>query len=1506
MTILRLSRILVLVALALILGSAANAQNPGYQNNVGMQPYGSYIATDIDTVDLAHGGLKIHIPVVSRKARGFDSSVSLNYDSKYWSAIPYTFDYMGTTMERYIWETNTGGGGPSMAVTPGGNGISNNQQVYTCTQYDDQAPPPQLIVYSNWQYLASDGTAYNFPVRKVQQYPPVGNPNIICTDAIASTPQLLTAPSENGGMKIDISAYDGSGSNTPRTVKAWFKDGTLFNPQAGLVNLTDTNGNQCCDSQNGWVLDSLGRPFFGSSGPGGTSFYDSNGQVRTVQIQTTTLQLSAPFLTSGPASPDSCGFDVNNGHLTVWQSITLPNGLTYTFSYDDPDHPGQSNPYGEITKITLPTGGYIKYKWTTLPEVDVAPGDAICGPPSLDSRVVIERDVSDGVNVSVWTYSYSGGITTVTDPLGNIQAHTFTDLGDAFEGAPLIVETQVEYRNPSNTPLRRVTTDWATDTGPTAAASLLNPPDGTGDPTGYLFGMTRARNPRVIRVTTTLLDTNQVAKTETDYLDCYSWSAYGQNLTDCPANPTQVRQYDYAVGAPGLLVRYSTLAYKHASDSNYFNAHIWDLVTLKSVYDGSGVLWASTQYGYDTTTLGPPITGVPYHDDADYPVTNLLRGNQTSVGRFLCASAGCASGIWLTSTNYFNQVGNLIQATDPNTNSTYFSYADNFTDSSKNGNTQGFITSVTYPTTSNGVPHVEGTQYFWYTGSVAASCGQNYSNPAACSNSQNPTQSSPVPDYAKYSYDMLGRPLTVTKGDGGTASFTFSDLTSNATPLTVGTSSKVDTYNTLVNTVVLDGLGRTTTTQLNSDPCGADLTDTTYDALGRKSTLTNPYRLTDFCNVSTSTNGTTAYQYDALGRVKLVIAPDGSQVSTSYSGNSVTVADPAGRQRRSVTDALGRIIQVFEDPSGLNYETDYTYDVLDNLTNVVQSGSRQRSFAYDSLSRLTGATNPESGTILYAYDSDGNLLTKYDARGVTATMTYDQLNRILTKTYNDSPQTPSASFVYDVSNLWGGTQTNTIGKLMEESTGTGTIATVFNYDSMGRVTLANHCLPAVCKGLGYGYNFLGDVAHFSNDNGLDLYQTFDPAGRVTQVTSAGMATVPTTLATTSSFTPAGAISQMTYGNGLVEASVYNNRLQPTQLRTYLPGTGGGCGEVCGGGGNDGPPPSPDTDILNLSYGYATSAGTNNGNVTSLTSTATQVFMRTYTYDSLNRLSTMSSPDDASGCYGLSWTYDAWGNRPTQSATGGSGSACPQPNHGVLPNNRLTDSGFSYDTAGNMTGDGHHTYMYDAENHLMQVDGALGNCSTATACYIYDARGARVEKITSAGKIDYLRDLWGNVAVEWETGLNGYTGWGNGYIYANGQLLAEYEGATTYFVHKDHLGSTRVMTNISGGVTNSMDYFPYGEISSSAVLVPVVDEGFESGLIGWVAGFWGCNSTTSTTQYHSGASSLAQTGSVTGGSYQDVTGLTSGATYQVSVWVKADAGTRPKPCSGRMTPRAEMP
>jgi len=107
-------------------------------------------------------------------------------------------------------------------------------------------------------------------------------------------------------------------------------------------------------------------------------------------------------------------------------------------------------------------------------------------------------------------------------------------------------------------------------------------------------------------------------------------------------------------------------------------------------------------------------------------------------------------------------------------------------------------------------------------------------------------------------------------------------------------------------------------------------TDSAYDGLGRAKTVSNPYRPAGEVAQYTTT------VYDLEGRVTSVTTPDNAVVSTSYNGNNVTVTDQAGKARKSVTDALGRLIEVYEDPAALNYQTTYAYDVLDNLTTVTQ------------------------------------------------------------------------------------------------------------------------------------------------------------------------------------------------------------------------------------------------------------------------------------------------------------------------------------------------------------------------------------------------------------------------------------------------------------------------------------------------------------------------------------------------------------------------------------------
>lgn len=167
----------------------------------------------------------------------------------------------------------------------------------------------------------------------------------------------------------------------------------------------------------------------------------------------------------------------------------------------------------------------------------------------------------------------------------------------------------------------------------------------------------------------------------------------------------------------------------------------------------------------------------------------------------------------------------------------------------------------------------------------------------------------------------------------------------------------LDSSRFLQSTQYFDGLGRPWR-KATSEGATSILVDTQYDVMGRTWKVSNPYRSGD--PILWTTTG-----YDQLSRIISVTTPDGAQVGTAYGGSTsgtlgstVTVTDQALRKRKSVTDGLGRMREVYEDPTGLNYLTSYTYDTLDNLVRVSQ-GTQSRYFMYDSFKRLIRARNPE-------------------------------------------------------------------------------------------------------------------------------------------------------------------------------------------------------------------------------------------------------------------------------------------------------------------------------------------------------------------------------------------------------------------------------------------------------------------------------------------------------------------------------------------------------------------
>jgi RHS repeat-associated protein len=119
----------------------------------------------------------------------------------------------------------------------------------------------------------------------------------------------------------------------------------------------------------------------------------------------------------------------------------------------------------------------------------------------------------------------------------------------------------------------------------------------------------------------------------------------------------------------------------------------------------------------------------------------------------------------------------------------------------------------------------------------------------------------------------------------------------------------------------------------------------------------------------------------------------------------------------------------------------------------------------------------------------------------------------------------------------------------------------------------------------------------------------------------------------------------------------------------------------------------------------------------------------------------------------------------------------------------------YDPAGNLVNDGSHPFTYDAENRLTTAGGVT---------YTYDGDGKRVKK--SNGTL-YWNGLGWDPLVE--TDLSGNAT--EEYVFFNGERVARVDlpANTVEYYFSDHLKSTDIVTNATGGIVRESDYVPYG-------------------------------------------------------------------------------------------------
>ncbi len=1125
----------------------------------GMKPYGSYHGGAIDQVSLTNGNLILQAGLFAYSQRGGEL------------AYPLVLRYNGKNFSLY-----------QPPCPPGTKLGTTSCPLRLYMLFGPNPLRNQNKSYGNsatvgFEGFAGTGTGYidtslSFDGTEIYVYP------VSAATTDGAVHQL--AKTDTGFV-----ALDGSGFASPAgSVTAVDRNGTI---SALGVDAEDRNGNQINMSSDGTAsVDTLGRQIPVTPGPGPITVtppastaslgacpalnyaFQPAAYAYTWNLPTVnggslpfTLCYTGVYVRTAPGTPGPPLYQVSQ-NFWMLQSVVLPDSTFWAFEYDAAD-PNDTNSvaFGDLLKVTFPTGGSITYAWAV----------STMGCNSGFDRAVQTRtvDANDGTGPHTWRYN--NGI--VTDPQGNDTVHTITALGAALTGglSCSLYETQTQYYQGSHTSgtlLKTVNTDYQYTINPYDPAVIGSD--------GVQSDATTVTNVFPIRVTTTLPN-GLVSKVETDYdtalayhgaLDGIVSNVYNcdpdgvcqyqdqttepvTNYTGSYGKPIAVREYDWGQGAPGQLLRQTLTTYQWQLNSAYLAANLLDLPASVQVLDGNNHQVSLTTYGYDEYGLNRSSVTTQF-GSAPWAV----RGNLTSVHRWLNGSTvstpSCPIAVSngsLVSYTQYNDTGTVYQSTDacgtragdPNHTTTH---------------TYDSAYAGAYPTqTCNPLGQCVTGAYDFDTGLLTSFTDQN-----------NQT--------SNFAYDQQGR-MTQALGPTDPQSNLRAETDFDHSVVNqVKRSKRQDSSHWIFDYAYFDGVGRTKQTQL-VDPEGDDFVDTGYDALGRVSTVSNPHRA-----ASSPTDGVTTTAYDALGRTTQVTHPDGAYASTFYAGRAVQVSDEGNGtravQRVSQSDALGRLLNVCEvssttlamgngatptacglDIAATGFLTSYGYDTLGNLTSVSQGGYMPRSFSYDSLSRLLTAANPESGTITYTYDAAGDVITKTDARSITTTYSYDVLHRLLAKSYSDS--TPPASFVYDVCPTGGCpsgvTPLLTTGRMVESAVANA--QTFYSYHPMGWTINQWQCTPVKCGSgfysLSYGYDLAGELTSSTNGLGTTLSTAYNAAAHMTGVTSnLSDATHPASLLSSLQYNPPGLPMTEAMGNSVSETLAYDNRLRLASLTATSP------------------------------------------------------------------------------------------------------------------------------------------------------------------------------------------------------------------------------------------------------------------------------------------------------------------------------------------------------------------
>jgi RHS repeat-associated protein len=633
------------------------------------------------------------------------------------------------------------------------------------------------------------------------------------------------------------------------------------------------------------------------------------------------------------------------------------------------------------------------------------------------------------------------------------------------------------------------------------------------------------------------------------------------------------------------------------------------------------------------------------------------------------------------------------------------------------------------------------TTYTYYSCTTGYHCGQVHTITNAAGHTTTYT-----------TYNAQGQPLTVTDPNGVVTTLTY-DLRQRVTSRTVGAETTTFEY-------WPTGLLKKATLP------DASYLSYTYDAAHRLTEITDSegnrfvYTLDnmgnrtkqDMLDPSNALTQTRTRVFDTLNRLQREIGAAGSaNVTTTFgydnNGNQTSIAAPLGRDSSQDYDELNRLTHITDPLSGV---TEYGYNALDQLISVTDPKGLSTSYSYNALGDLQQQTSPDTGVTTNTYDSGGNLSTSTDARSAVTTHTYDALNRVATSSFTAGATTDQTlTYSYDA---------GTYGKGRLTGASDANHSLSWTYDEQGRLLTAGQTVGSVSNTTSYAYAN-GQRQSMTTPSGQVITYGYTN-GKITSISVNG-----TVLVTDVLYDPFGPVRQWEWGSGALSVRTFDQDGKVTQID---------------------------------SAGLKTYAYDDAFRITGITDTTNSALSWTYGYDDLDRLTSASKTGTT-----LGYSYDANGNRLTQSGSAAS-------TFTVAANSNRLDS-----TSGALT----RTYGYDNAGNTTSFTGVS---------FTYNNRGRMKSSTKNAVTTNYTYNALGQLIKKGSTPLYYYDDAGHilGVYNNSGVLIEEIVwlgdiplatlrpraggGIDIYYIHSDHLNTPRLVTeSVTPTVRWRWDADPFG-------------------------------------------------------------------------------------------------